>query len=168
MTADATPAAASRWRRLWPLTLPLAYGAHLAEEALGGFVDWMRAQGLAPTMDERRFAWLNALFFAVVAIVAVAAVATRLRHAGLRFTAVTFGAVLAMNGGIHLIASLATATYSPGAATGALLYLPLGYSLFAPPGVGLAPAEKSAAWLAAAGVHVVVFLLARYGIPGLG
>ncbi len=164
----AVRAPSGRWSRLWPLALPLAYAAHLAEESLGGFVDWMRAQGLAPTMGLRRFVLLNALFFAAVAIVAVAAVATRLRHAGLRFAAATFGAVLAMNGAIHLVASLATATYSPGAATGALLYLPLGYALFAPPGVGLLPAEKAAAWVVAAGIHVLVFLLARYGIPGLG
>lgn len=164
----AVPAPSGRWSRLWPLALPLAYAAHLAEEALGGFVDWMRAQGLAPTMDARRFLLLNALFFAVVSIVAVAAFVTRHRRAGLRFLAATLGAVLAMNGGIHLVASLGTATYSPGAATGALLYLPLGYALFARPGVGLAAPEKTAAWVAAAAVHVVVFLLARYGIPGLG
>lgn len=168
MTAGAAPATGSRWARLWPLALPLAYAAHLAEETLGGFVAWMRAVGVAPTMDTRRFVLLNAIFFAAVAIVAVAAVATRLRWRGLRFLAATFGAVLAMNGAIHLVASVATATFSPGAATGALVYLPLGWRLFASPGVGLVPPEKGAAWAAAGAIHVVVFLLARYGLPGLG
>lgn len=164
----AAGAAEGRWARLWPLALPLAYAAHLAEETIGGFVDWMRTVGVAPTMDTRRFVLLNAIFLGAVAIVAVAAVATRLRRRGVRVLAATFGAVLAMNGAIHLVASVVTATYSPGAATGALVYLPLGWLLFASPGVGLAPPEKGAAWAAAGAIHVVVFLLARYGAPGLG
>jgi len=157
----------SPWRRRWPLALPLAYAAHLAEESLGGFVAWMREVGVAPTMDSRRFLLLNAIFFSAVAGIAVAAVATRLRRPALRFAAATFGAVLAMNGAIHLVASAATGTYSPGAWTGALLYLPLGYVLFAAPGVGLARREKRNAWGVAGAIHVVVFLLARYGVPGI-
>ena len=127
----------------------------------------MRTVGVAPTMDERRFLLLNAVFFSAVAAVAVAAVASGLRRPAPRLLAAAFGAALSMNGAIHLVASAATGTYSPGAWTGALLYLPLGYLLFASPGVDLAGAEKRTAWLAAVGIHVVVFLLARFGVPGL-
>jgi len=161
---------ATLWQRFWPMALPVAYAAHLSEEAFGGrgFVAWMREVGIAPTMDERRFLVLNAIFFSVVATVSIAAVATRIRAPRLRFAAATFGAVLAMNGAIHLLSSATTGTYSPGTWTGALVYLPLGVLLFATPGVGLAPRDKGAAWVAAGGIHVVVFLLARYGLPGLG
>jgi len=37
-----------------------------------------------------------------------------------------FSALLFLNGALHLLATAAFATYSPGVVTGALLYLPLG------------------------------------------
>jgi hypothetical protein len=56
----------------------------------------------------------------------VACSVVSLRNRGAAWLAVSLAALLGLNGALHLLATVAFGRYSPGTATGVLLYLPLG------------------------------------------
>ncbi len=108
---------------LLPLALPLAYLAHLAEEWWGGFVPWSQQYG---PMTGEKFLVLNAVIWPALVVAAI--LAWRFSRFGV--AALVVSAVLGLNGVLHLLSSLATGTYSPGAVTGAVLYLPLAIAIW--------------------------------------
>jgi hypothetical protein len=101
---------------------PFSYLLHILEEWLVGerFYFWVR-RITGRTMSARTFFWLNG-FFLLLMVVAVLLV--RSRRAAWLVPALGF--VVALNGFGHLLGALASRTYSPGLATGVLLWIPLG------------------------------------------
>ena len=109
---------------VWTLLFPLTYALHVGEEYWGGesFWRWMsRVSGAS--LSEAEFVAINAVGLVVVTVVAVAA-ASSARAAG--FAVPALGTIVAVNGSLHLVASLLTGSYSPGVVSGLLLWLPLG------------------------------------------
>ena len=109
--------------RWWPLLLPAAYLIHLAEEWWGGvgFAAWT-ANAVGRPVSETRFLVVNGIAAPVLTACTLLAVRSR----SFRWFVVTFGTIVLVNGVLHLLGSLATASYSPGVVSGSLLYLPLG------------------------------------------
>lgn len=108
---------------LWSLLLPAAYVAHLCEEWWGGpgFPAWASIT-LGVEVSPERFLLINAVALPIFLAGSIAAV----KSARLSWLAAAFASLLLLNGLLHLLATLAFATYSPGTITGAILYLPLG------------------------------------------
>ena len=116
------PRPVEKWVRLGWL-FPVTYGAHILEEWRGGegFPAWFsRVMGVELTVE--RFLALNAYALAGMTLGVVLAIFFR----QMRWLLVGFGAVVLINGLAHLAASAVTRSYSPGAISGALLWLPLG------------------------------------------
>lgn len=107
----------------WVAIFPATYCVHLAEEYWGGesFYRWI-SRVAAVDFTRHDFLVLNAGALAVMSTGAVAA--SRLQR--LQWLVATFGTVVAFNGGLHLVASLATGSYSPGLVSGLVLWLPVG------------------------------------------
>ncbi len=108
--------------RLWPLLFPLTYLVHIAEEYWcgGGFYNWARVLGMH--MNGGRFLQINAVAWSVMALLCLLAVAV----ARMRGVTLSFAAAVSLNSAAHTIASIVTASYSPGLFSGLLLWLPLG------------------------------------------
>lgn len=105
----------------WIWLYPLAYGAHLADELWfgPGFPAWISARtGVAVSVQQ--FGSLNAALFVGMLVLVVLA-----RWWWPPLILVLAG-VVTVNGLLHLGASIATGTVSPGLATGLLVWLPLG------------------------------------------
>lgn len=107
---------------LWIWLFPAAYALHIAEEYWGGegFPAWISRLAPSPMSDEF-FLLANAIgLAAMIFCTALAASGTG------RWLPASIAAVELSNGIFHAAASLVTATYSPGLATGLLLWVPLG------------------------------------------
>jgi hypothetical protein len=143
--------------RALPLALPAAYLAHLAEEVLGGpgFVAWMNAR-LAPGLTLERFVAINLIVWPLALGLCLAA-ALRPRWTAL---AVPVAAALFVNGLLHAAASLAFGAYSPGTATGLLLYLPLGAAVLHRASRIVPPRPFALALVAGLAAHAAVALAA--------
>lgn len=113
----------SRFDRLWPLLLPGAYLLHLAEEvwAPPGFARWA-AEHLAAGFSFDRFVAINAVAWPLMLVAGILAATVR----AARGLGVAGATILFVNGAAHLLATVATGTFSPGLVTGTLVYLPLG------------------------------------------
>jgi hypothetical protein len=98
-----------------------AYAAHVIEEWVGGFPEWLTLVAGAP-LPRGAFAIVNAV--AMVGMITAARAATR--HESLGWMAIAIAALLFANGVLHILGSIATGSYSPGLFTGVILYLPLG------------------------------------------
>ena len=112
-----------RWHYRDPLLawlLPAAYGLHILEEWVGGFPEWLQAVAGAP-LPRPAFIAINAVALAAMVIATRASV----RREGHGWMSVAIATILLINALAHLLASLATGTYSPGLFTGVVLYLPL-------------------------------------------
>lgn len=111
-----------RWVK-WGWRFPATYAVHIVEEWRGGegFPAWFsRVTGAELSVE--RFLALN--FWALAGMTVGVALAALFRQ--MRWLVVGFGAVVLLNGVAHLAASAVTRSYSPGAISGALLWLPLG------------------------------------------
>jgi type IV secretory pathway TrbD component len=95
--------------------LPLTYLLHIAEEYWGGFPEWMSHMGVPFT--QRELLILNGIGL-VAMIVAVSL--------PWRWVITTLAGIVFLNGMLHAAVSLVTRSYSPGLATGVLLWIPLG------------------------------------------
>lgn len=114
---ERAPRSPSAW---W---FPASYVLHATEEYSCGdtFPVWIsRLAGVDFTATA--FLWLNGI--ALAAMVAAAWFATH--HERLRALVVTLAAIVVINGTAHVVASLATWTYSPGVISGTVVWLPLG------------------------------------------
>lgn len=117
----------------WVFWAPLgAASLHIAEEFLypGGFTTWYRRYKpeRAASITPRFLVIVNVLLLVLCYDVGV----LRTRPAGVALW-LTVMALLAANGGWHVVGAIATRSYSPGLVTGVLLYVPLalfGYVLF--------------------------------------
>ena len=146
---------AARW---WLLLLPLAYLLHLAEEWWGGpgFAVWTeRAVGRA--VSTTRFLVLNGVVWPLAAALTLAAI----RRPAFGWFIATFATVVVVNAALHLLGTLATASYSPGLVTALLLYLPVGVAALRSARASL-PAERFAlavalGFLAHGAVAVIAF-----------
>ena len=123
MTGHPPPGVPER-SRLGLAAFPVTYAVHVAEEFWGGesFPVWAsRVSGTV--LSNREFLVLNGVAFAVMCLVVVLAG----RTARLRWATAALGTVTAVNGTLHLLGSAITGSYSPGAVSGVLLWLPLGW-----------------------------------------
>lgn len=111
-----------RWRG-WVWLFPVTYGAHIVEEhfAGGGFPAWV--SGLTPLQfTTSRFLMINTVALTVMTLASALVFA----QPAFRWLVATLGAIVALNGALHVVMSLVTQSYSPGAVSGLLLWIPLG------------------------------------------
>jgi hypothetical protein len=101
--------------------LVASYAAHIVEEWLGGFPEWLGLIAGAP-IPRDAFIVINAVGMA--GMIAISRAATRRESLG--WLAIAVSTLLFVNGLLHLLGSIVTGTYSPGLFTGVILYLPLG------------------------------------------
>jgi hypothetical protein len=119
MVGHTTP---DRLAGAWTVLFPLTYCLHVAEEYWGGetFYGWVsRVWQIDLTRDE--FLTLNAIAMGVMIVAVLVANVTTVR-----LPIPAFGFVVVLNGSLHVIASVVTASYSPGAISGVLVWVPLG------------------------------------------
>jgi hypothetical protein len=146
--------------RFWPLVFPACYLVHLAEEYWGGegFATWAsRLVGADLTVD--RFIIINVVGWSLIFIGSVLAIVL----VRLRWLVIVFAALVLVNGLAHVLGTLASGSYSPGVASGVLLYVPIGALTLTRAHEVMAP---DAFWLSAglgALLNVVVFLVAFGG-----
>jgi hypothetical protein len=116
-----------RWHYRDPLLLWLflpAYLLHVIEEYLAGFPAWFGAIAGHP-LPVPAFVAINAVGVTVLVTAIIAAT----RHERLGWIAVAMATVAVINPLAHLLASILTATYSPGLVSGVVVWLPLGQLL---------------------------------------
>ena len=139
--------------RVW--LFPLAYGLHIAEEYSLHFPAWVEHVS-GRRISDPQFLLLNAIFWLLM----VAAVAFIRARPSQVWLVVTLAAILGINAGLHLLGSAVTATYSPGAITSLIFYIPLVVCAFrqALPRVSRGLAVRAVALGAV--IHAGVMLLA--------
>ena len=148
-----------KWVRLGWL-FPVTYGVHIVEERRGGegFPAWFsRVTGTELSVE--RFLALNAYALAGMTLGVVLAAFFR----QMRWLLVGFGAVVLVNGLAHLAASAATRSYSPGAVSGALLWLPLGAWTLAAGRKNLSRRDFGVGVAVGLLMHAAVTMLAFFG-----
>jgi|SRR5581483_1290194 len=106
---------------IWVWLFPLTYLAHIAEEYWGGFYRWI-ARLTGGVLPVEQFLSLNTIFWLVMTVAIAFAFWSR---AG-AWLVTALGTVVLINGSAHVIGSVITLSYSPGAITGLLLWIPLG------------------------------------------
>jgi hypothetical protein len=107
--------------KAWVWLFPLTYLAHIAEEYWGGFYRWI-AHIIGGELTAGQFLSLNTIFWLVMTAMIALAFFSR---AG-AWLVIAFGTVVLINGSAHVLGSLFTRSYSPGAVSGLLLWIPLG------------------------------------------
>jgi Protein of unknown function with HXXEE motif len=120
-------AAGARLGRAW-VALTLTLAAHVADEALTGFLDVYNP--IVRSVRDRVWwfpmptftfeVWLTGLCLAVAALFALAPLAFR-RAPLVRIAAYPYAAIMALNGAGHLIASIYLQRWAPGTTTAPLL-----------------------------------------------
>ncbi|HEY0005994.1 MAG TPA: HXXEE domain-containing protein [Pyrinomonadaceae bacterium] len=108
-------------RGQWVWLFPATYLVHIAEEYLGDFPGWVSSFGYA-RITPSDFLQLNALAWLLMVLGIILALITP--H--MRWVIISFGTIVFLNGLAHSLASIATASYSPGLISGLLLWIPLG------------------------------------------
>jgi hypothetical protein len=106
----------------WTLLFPLTYAVHVAEECWGGetFYGWVsRVASVDLSRDE--FLALNTVAMLVMIGGVLVANLTPVR-----LPIAALATVTALNGTLHVLGSVATASYSPGVISGVGLWIPLG------------------------------------------
>ena len=141
-----------RWRRyVW--LFPATYVVHLAEEVYAGegFPAWVsHATGLAVT--KQAFMTVNGVVLAGMLVLSGLVV---LRQS-LSWLVAALGMAVAVNGVLHVTASALSHSYSPGAVSGLLLWIPLGGLAMYRARGWLAPRVWLAAVLGGVALHIVV------------
>jgi hypothetical protein len=126
---------------------------HVIEECAFGFLAWARraVPRLAPAITARRAAIINAIFL-LLALLAAALPGLPL---ALRLA---IAALIALNGLLHLLATIRLRRYSPGVVTGLILCLPLGVLAYV-------IAARTNAITATAAVLSVLLAIALHAVP---
>ena len=137
--------------------LPVTYAAHIYEEWRGGFPAWW-SRLTGARMSPEMFLGINKAAFVAMTVAVVVAYLIR----EMRWLFVAFGTVVLINAAAHLVASAVTFSYSPGAATGALLWLPLGALVLRAGWRGLTRRSFTAGALVGVALHACVTLTALY------
>jgi hypothetical protein len=144
----------------WWLALPASYFAHLGEEWWGGegFASWTERVVGAP-VSETRFIIVNS----VAAPLFVLGTVLAIRKPSWAWFVVTFGTIMLINGTLHVLGSVGSASYSPGVITGLALYLPLGITTLR---LGRTRSPAGTFWAAVllgVAIHGVVAVVAFWG-----
>jgi len=159
----ASPGAGELKPRRWVWLLPFSYAAHVVEEAFGGdgIAGWIIAQG-GVRFSIAGFLGINLLALAII----VGATWAARKFPAWRWTLVSGGTILLVNGLCHIVVSAAMRSYVSGLWTGLVLYAPLG-------GVLLFYLRRIVSarifWAAAAAgfmIHAAVLWIV-FGMPGL-
>ncbi len=140
----------------WTALFPLTYCLHIAEEYWAGetFYGWVsRVWQITLTRDE--FLALNAIAMTVMVAGVLVANVTNVR-----LPIPAFGFVTAFNGSLHAIASIVTASYSPGTVSGVLIWIPLGVDALRRSHRALSAAEFYGGVTLGAAAHGLVTLAA--------
>ncbi|HEY9284048.1 MAG TPA: HXXEE domain-containing protein [Pyrinomonadaceae bacterium] len=148
-----------KWVR-WGWLFPATYAVHIVEEWRGGEgfpAWWSRLTGVE--LSAERFLALNAYALAGMTLGVVLAALFR----QMRWLLVGFGAVVLVNALAHVAASAATRSYSPGAISGALLWLPLGALTLAAGRKDLSRRDFGVGLAVGVVMHAAVTLLAFFG-----
>lgn len=135
-----------------------AYSLHLAEEWVAGFSVWTRSV-LGNEVPAERFVIINGAAFLLFVI----GTAATLRSPRCEWFAVSFAALLGLNGILHALATLAFGCYSPGSVTGLLLYVPLSAHVMRASRSRLPAAVFAKAVVAGVLFHAAVFVAAFVG-----
>lgn len=154
MEAEVTPR--KRLFQDWIWLFPLTYLIHATEEYFGGegFYRWvarLTGRGMTPEqfISINSFAWV----LMVVTILALR------KTPSVRWLTISWATVVFINGVAHLLGSLWTNTYSPGAVSGTLLWMPLGAATFYRARRGVTRRSFLAGLLVGATIHGVLFLV---------
>jgi Protein of unknown function with HXXEE motif len=144
----------------WLMALPASYAAHLGEEWWGGegFASWT-GRVVGTPVSETRFIVVNSIAAPLFVVGTVLAI-TKPWWA---WFGVTFGTIVLINGLLHVLGSVGTASYSPGVVTGTALYLPLGIIALRS---GRTRASEATFWAAVAlgvAIHSLVAAVAFWG-----
>lgn len=145
----------------WVWLFPLTYLVHAIEEIWGGsgYAAWVSDLGDA-SLSEATLVFLHLVLLAGMCVV-VGFVRARRRYF---WSIVAFGVVVTGNALMHLVATIATWSYSPGLLTGVFVWAPLGvYCLVR---AGRLP-RSDRAWGVAIGAVATVVITAVALDPGL-
>jgi Protein of unknown function with HXXEE motif len=107
-------------RERWPWLFPATYVLHIVEEYAGGFPRWLAAVAGA-RLSEQDFLIINAVALVVMTIAVTVCVS-----GAVLWPLVALATVVTVNAALHIGGSILTSSYSPGAITATLLWLPLG------------------------------------------
>ena len=102
------------------LLVPVAVLAHQLEEWFGGFVPWLN-DALDANVTSEQFLTVNGI--GLVLFVAGSLAAASLP--GAAWLAASFATLLGLNAVLHVVGSMVSGSYSAGAITGVLLFVPL-------------------------------------------
>lgn len=133
---------------------------HVSEEYWGGESFWRWVSRVSgASLSEAEFLAINAVGLAVVTVVAVSAA---LSANAARVGVPALGTIVAVNGSLHLVASLLTGSYSPGVVTGLVLWLPLGVHALRRAWRDLPGADFATGVLVGLAAHAAVSLVAFF------
>lgn len=121
MSAEASPTRTESFAGSWAWLFPFAYLIHIVEEYWVGFPAWVARFWGVESSGANFLIWNGAAW-----VLMCVGVILMLRTKSYRWLLVSFGAVVLINGLAHTIASIVTWSYSPGLASGLLLFIPLG------------------------------------------
>ena len=138
--------------------LPVTFAAHAFEEWRWGFPAWW-SRVVGVELSVGRFLALNRFAVAGMAV----GVALAYLSPPLRWLFVSFATAVFVNGCAHLLASALTLSYSPGAVTGTLLWLPLGALVVTAGRRALSRRAFAAGVAVGLAIHASVVLLALTG-----
>ena len=141
----------------WVIFLPISFLAHICEEWLGGpgFPAWTQSK-LGMGISPARFVLMSGSGLLLMTVSVFAA----LRSRKVAWLAATFAAMITVNGLLHVIATVALSTYSPGTITGLLVFVPLGSLTLLSMSRRLPRHQFLPAALGGVGFHAIVLLIA--------
>jgi len=102
-------------------SLPLTMLVHQLEEFFGGFLEWFPSI-MNVNLSQENFLIINSIALLILLFFAI----TYSLVSRNNFLLMTFGTLLFVNGAVHILISIITLIYSPGAISGLILFLPLG------------------------------------------
>jgi len=146
-------------KQLWVWLFPATYLIHIVEEYYGGegFYRWF-SQLAGIRFGAHDFLVLNAVAWCVM-FVAIGLVAVFPTY---RFLLVTFAGVVLLNSLLHLSLSIWTHSYSPGAVSGLLCWIPLGIYTLRQEWPGMPHSTFGLSILLSIGLHALITYSAMY------
>lgn len=146
--------------RIWPWVFMIIFVVHLTEEFWAGVAlstnpDRMRGANLTP----RQFIILTG--FGVLLMLLGLIIAKRFRF--LEWIMVCLGAIIFVNGFVHIFGSVRLIRYTPGLITGVLLFIPLGAATLLNLKGNMSAKRYWLAFSVGVLIHIAVLILARSG-----
>ncbi len=143
----------------WIWLFPLTYLIHAAEEYLcgEGFYRWS-ARIFGKGMTPAQFISINSVAWLLM----VCTVIVFRKTPSVRWITITFATVVLINGVAHVLGSILTWTYSPGAVSGLLLWIPLGVATFYRAHGRVTRRSLTAGVIVGALIHGILFLVLSF------